>query len=172
MVWKWNTSYDEDESIDWLTLRNGPITKYFSEEILEKDTIKFEKIGYQIIEVSTMEWTKENVHSKIQQAFSFPDYYGQNMNAFKDCLDDKFNKKYKGLLIVFKNFDSFYYQNKEFCELFLGIIIKVAWAWLLAEQKLILFVQSNNPNLDIDKVGGFEPDWNGEEWLNNSRSLY
>ncbi|WP_430909735.1 barstar family protein [Maribacter sp. 2-571] len=170
MAWKWNNSYDEDENKDWLTVRNGPIIKYFSEEVLGNNVKELEKIGYQIIEISTMSWTKGNAHKKIQEGFDFPDYYGENINAFKDCLDDKFNKKYKGLVVVFKHFDSFYQQSKDFSEALLDVIVKVAWTWLLAEQKLILFVHSTNPNLIIDKVGGFEPDWNGEEWFNDSRN--
>lgn len=170
MAWKWNNSYDEDENKDWLTIRNGPIVKYFSQEVLGNDVKKLEKIGYQIIEISTMSWTKENAHKKIQEGFDFPDYYGENINAFKDCLDDKFNKKHKGLVVVFKHFDSFYKQSKDFSEAILDVIANVAWTWLLAEQKLILFVHSDNSNLVIDKVGGFKPDWNGEEWFNDDRN--
>lgn len=169
MTWKWNSSYDETESIDWLVVRNGPIVKYFSKKNLEEDVKELGKIGYRIIEFSTTNWTRENVHEKIREDFGFPDYYGENISAFKDCLDDKFNKKYKGLVVVLSNFDSFYSKNKDFSESLMNAIFNVSWSWLLAEQKLILLIQSDDPNLVIDKVGGFEPDWNGEEWLNEKR---
>jgi len=170
MAWKWNRSYDEDENLDWLMIRNGPIVKYFSQEVLENDVEELEKVGSQIVELSTKNWSKENAHKKIQRGFDFPDYYGKNLDAFEDCLDDKFNKKYKGLVVVLKQFDSFHQQSKDFSEAMLDVIVNVAWTWLLAGQKLILFVHSNNPNLVIDKVGGFKPDWNGEEWFNDSRN--
>lgn len=169
MPWKWNRSYDEDENFDWLTLRNGPIVKYHSREVLKEDTLELEKLGYQVIELSTTSWTKRNVHEKMREGFDFPDYYGENIMAFRDCLDDKFDKRYKGLIIVLNHFDSFYEQAKDFSESLLEVIITVAWTWLLAEQKLILFVHSDDPRFSIGKVGGFEPGWNGTEWLDEDR---
>lgn len=169
MVWKWNRSYDEDENLDWLIVRNGPILKYFSQEILEKDITELEKMRYQVIELSMADLTDDNVHKKIQESLDFPDYYGCNMEAFEDCLNDKFNKKYKGLVIVLHHFDTFYSQNKDFSYALMDGIASVAWSWLLAGQKLIGLVQSDDPDLVIDKIGGFKPGWNGEEWLDGDR---
>jgi RNAse (barnase) inhibitor barstar len=167
--WKWNQSYDEDENLDWLMVRNGPIIKYFSSSVLEEDIKKLENMRYNIIDLSTSNWTIKNAHIQIKDGFGFPDYYGGNRNAFEDCLNDMFNKKYKGLVIVFRNFDNFYSQNKDFSESILDGIMSVSWIWLLAGQKLITLIQSDNPNLEIRKIGGFEPSWNSQEWLNSSR---
>ncbi len=168
-TWKWNRSYDEEENLDWLIIRDGPIVKYFSSDILEEDIKELDKMRYQIIDLSTSDWTPENAHKKIQVGFDFPDYYGGNRAAFEDCLDDKFDKKYRGLVIVFRHFDKFYSENKEFSESLMDGISSVAWTWLLTGQRLITIIQSDDPDLEIDRVGGYQPSWNGAEWFDDKR---
>lgn len=167
--WKWDRSYDEDENFDWLMVRGGPIVKYFSLEVLEKDINELEKMWYQIIDLSTFNWSRDNAHKKIKEGFDFPDYYGENLAAFKDCLGDKFNKKYRGIVIVLRHFDSFYSKEKDFSQGLLDAIFRESWEWLLAGKKIITMVQCDDPDFEIHKVGGFEPSWNGWEWLNSSR---
>lgn len=168
-AWKWNRSYDEDENLDWLIVRNGPIVKYFSSEILEKHINELDKMRYHVIDISVSGWTKDNAHKKIQEAFNFPEYYGDNLAAFEDCLNDMFNRNNRGLVIVFRHFDSFYSKEQGFSEGILDSIVRMSWGWLLAGQRLITMVQSGNPDFEINKVGGFEPSWNGWEWLNSTR---
>lgn len=167
--WKWDRSYDEDESLDWSIIRDGPIVKYFSSEIMEKHINELDKMRYQVIDVSTSSWTMENVHKKMGKAFKFPEYYGENLAAFADCLDDMFDKKYNGLVIVLRHFDGFYSKEEDFSQGLLDAIFRVSWAWLLAGKKIITMVQCDDPDFEIHKVGGFEPSWNGWEWLNSSR---
>ena len=86
--WKWDSSYDQGESIDWLIIRNGPITKYFSLDVLNDDLSELEKMRYQFIDLSTSSWTSQNAHKKIKEGFDFPDYYGGNRAAFDVSLDE------------------------------------------------------------------------------------
>lgn len=167
--WKWDRSYDEDESFDWLMMRRGPIQKYFSPEVLKKNIDELERMRYQIIDISVSNWTNDNAHKRIREAFNFPDYYGENRAAFRDCLDDKFDRKQNGLVIVLRHFDNLYLRDKSFSDDLLDDIVKVTWTWLLAGKKLITMVQSEDPDFEIDKVGGFEPLWNGNEWANSAR---
>ncbi|MDD2797972.1 MAG: barstar family protein [Bacteroidales bacterium] len=167
--WKWDRSYDEDESLDWTIIRNGPIVKYFSSDILEQHIVDLKKMRYQVVDVSVSTWTKDNAHRKIREAFDFPEYYGENSAAFGDCLDDMFNRKYIGLVIVFRHFDNFYSKEQDFSEALLDSIFGVTWAWLLTGQKLITIIQCENPDFETNKVGGFVPSWNGWEWLNSRR---
>ena len=168
-AWKWNRSYDKDENLDWLIIRDGPIVKYFSSDILEEDLKALEDMKYQIIDLSTASWTLGNAHKKIRKGFGFPDYYGENRAAFEDCLDDMFDKGCRGLVIALRHFDEFYYQNKDFSESILDGIANIAWTWLLAGQRLIGIVQSDNPDLEIGKIGSKEPGWNGKEWFDADR---
>lgn len=167
--WKWNRSYDEDENLDWSIMRDGPIVKYFSSDILKDHIDQLEKMRYRIIEVSTLMWTKDNFHKKIRDAFDFPDYYGENLAAFKDCLGDMFDRKFNGLAIVFRHFDSFHSKEQDLSEGILDAIFSESWAWLLTGKKLMALVQSDDPDFEIGMIGGFNPSWNGMEWLNSRR---
>lgn len=171
MVWKWNRSYDESESFDWLLIRNGPIIKYYSKNVLEEDVLVLEKGGYEIFQSSMLNWNIDNYQIKISQFLNFPTYYGENFNAFKDCLDDKFNTRYKGLVIVLTEIDDFYLKNKEIFSSILSSIIFVSWIWLLTGQKLILLIQTENPNLETGSIECFAPSWNEKEWSNNAREI-
>lgn len=167
--WKWNSSYDGDENLDWSIVRDGPIVKYFSSEILEKHINELDTMRYQIIDISTYNWTKENTLKKLGESFTFPEYYGENITSFKDCLDDMFDKKYNGLVIVLRHFNRFYSKEQDFSKDILNTIARVSWTWLLAGKKIITMIQSDDPDFEIHNIGGFEPSWNGWEWLNSSR---
>jgi len=167
--WKWNSSYDEDENLDWLLMRGGPIVKYHSTTVLQEHLEELAKLRYQVIDLSTSNWTRKNAHQKIKAGFNFPDYYGENIAAFDDCLSDMFSTKYPGLIIVLRNFDAFYSEDKNFADAILDSISRESWAWLLAGQKLISLVQSKDPHLEINKIGGVNPGWNGSEWLDARR---
>ncbi len=52
MTWKWKRSYDEDENLDWLSMRNGPVVKYYSKDVLKDDVKKFQELGFEVIETS------------------------------------------------------------------------------------------------------------------------
>jgi RNAse (barnase) inhibitor barstar len=169
MSWKWDSTYDEDENLDWLIMRAGPISKYFSAQILDQNLRELEKLRYQLIDVSASRWTSKNVYDEIGKTFNFPDYFGKNLNALDDCLSDLFNPRYKGLVVVIRNFDRFYEENKNLADDILDVFCAVSWEWLLAERKLIVFLQSNDADLEIRKVGGWSPRWNASEWLDSDR---
>jgi hypothetical protein len=49
----------------------------------------------------------------------------------------------------------------------------IAWQsreWLVFGKRLIGIVQSDDPHIEFDKVGGYHPFWNGREWLTESRN--
>ncbi|GGD15551.1 barstar family protein [Flavobacterium orientale] len=150
-------------------LRHGPICKYFKNGILDEDLIWFSNNNFEIIEMNCRNWNSKNAHQHLKVALNFPDYYGENLNAFADCLTDMYNKRYKGLILVFRRYDHFVEEDGKFAEAILDIITGESRVWLLSGQKLIGLVQSDNPDLDFSNLGGISPSWNGSEWLNKNR---
>ncbi|WP_100616346.1 barstar family protein [Confluentibacter citreus] len=150
-------------------LKNGPICKYFKNGVLNDDLIWFSNNNFEIIEMNTRTWNRKNAHPNLKTALNFPDYYGENLNAFVDCLRDLYNKKYKGLILAFRNYDNFVNEDKNLATGILDIIAKESRIWLLTGQKLIGLVQSDNPDLDFPELGGISPDWNSSEWFNDNR---
>ncbi|TVY08345.1 barstar family protein [Paenibacillus cremeus] len=93
------------------------------------------------------------------------------MDAFNDCLSDIVPDN-EGFVLVFKNFDKFNARCKDMAYHLLDIIQGNSWRLLVGSQKkLIAFLHSNDPHLDIQSVGALRVLWNNEEWLNKSRGL-
>jgi len=150
-------------------LKDGPICKYYKNSILDEDVNWFIENRFDVYDLNVKKWNKNNMHKEIKSNLNFPDYYGENLNAFDDCLGDMMNPRYKGVVIVFRGFDEFFINARTSAEAILDIIAQESRTWLLEGQKLIALVQSNNPNLELPKLGGTNPNWNSAEWLNSER---
>ena len=151
-------------------LRQGPICKYLKNSILNEDLDWFSNNRYEIIEMGARNWNGKNTHQNLKTALSFPEYYGENMNAFRDCLSDMYSKRYQGLILVFRSYDDFVAEDRSFSE---AILESIAWEsreWLLTGKKLIGLVQSNDPDLHFPQLGGISPSWNGQKWFNQDRT--
>jgi len=42
---------------------------------------------------------------------------------------------------------------------------------MLFGRRLLILIQSENPNIQLGRLGGLAPIWNRREWLNKSRGL-
>lgn len=159
---------NEDDP-DMLILEDGPIVMYHNTIILDKDLKWFEENRYEVLDINASKWTAKNFHKKAKEAFSFPDYYGENLDAFNDCLGDMLNPKNRGLLIILRNFDDFAAHNASLTENLLDIISITSRRWLLSGSFLIGAIQSNDPDLDFNALGGIKPFWNANEWFDDER---
>lgn len=150
-------------------LKYGSICKYYKNSILDEDVNWFIDNRFDVYDINTKNWNKKNFHKEIKLNLNFPDYYGENMDAFNDCLTDMNNPRYKGVIIVFRRYDEFLNNDRNSAELILDIIARQSRIWLLNGQKLISLIQSNDPNLVLSKLGGVSPSWNSSEWFNSDR---
>ena len=150
-------------------LKEGAITKYHKTSVLNEDISWFENNRFEIIQINCRKFNKNNFHKHIKEALNFPDYYGENMSAFDDCISDLGDKKYRGLVIVFNHFDDFYNDNKSLALRIIDSIARESWYRLVDGNYLLGLVQSSDPWLEIESVGGSLPQWNSNEWFNENR---
>lgn len=150
-------------------LRDGPICMYYKNAILDEDCTWFNDHRFEVFDLDCRSWTRKNFHKKLKEGLRFPEYYGENLDAFEDCLEDMFNQDYRGLVLVFRNFDQLVEQDRSSSEALLDIIACASREWLVEGHKLICLIQSNDPNLHFPELGGISPGWNGEEWFNKDR---
>lgn len=150
-------------------LKDGPICKYYRNSILDTDVNWFWENKFDVYDINVNKWNKINYHEKLRSSLNFPDYYGGNLDAFKDCIGDIHNPRYSGVVIVFRQFDQFLNNAGKSAETILDIISVESRLWLLNGQKLIALIQSNNPNLELPKLGGASPNWNASEWFDDDR---
>ena len=151
-------------------LKDGPICKYYKNSILDEDASWFIDNRFDVYDMDVRNWNLKNYHKHLQNNLNFPDYYGENLDAFSDCLEDMFNPRYKGVILVFRNYDEFYNRMRKPEIGILDIIASESRIWLLNGQKLIGLIQSNEPHLDLPELGGKKPGWNSKEWLNKERN--
>ena len=163
------TDMDTNQDIAFQILADGPIAMYHTVGILDKDLQWFRTNNYSVYDLDTKNWSGGQAHADIKKSLDFPDYYGENMAAFNDCLGDMISPDHKGVVLVFRHFDNFLKADKKFGLDLLHIIAEQSRQWLLNRQRLIGIVQSDDPWLTIEKIGGTSPIWNRQEWLNKDR---
>lgn len=160
----------EPTRLDEEILRDGAVNMYHDPNILEEDIKNLESFNYKIIDISVSDWTSITLHSNLEHNLDFPDYYGKNLDAFADCLDNMYDKRYSGLIIIFRNFDNLIEQDKSESLGLLDVIASISRQWMISGQRLICLIQSDNPDLEIEKIGGYNPTWNSAEWFDNKRT--
>ena len=150
-------------------LKDGPICMYHNNGTLNEDFSWFSDHSFEVFDMNCQTWTKNNFHKKIKEALFFPEYYGENLDAFDDCLGDMFNSKFRGLVLIFRNFDNLVEEHRPTSEGVLDSISRTSREWLLEGHKLICLIQSNDPDLHFPELGGLRPTWNRAEWLDANR---
>ena len=71
-------------------LKNSPVTLFRRPEILDQVLGWLTEHNYRLIRLDASRWAAEaDFHRDIQATLDFPDYYGQNLNAFNDCLRER-----------------------------------------------------------------------------------
>jgi len=163
---------------DWFMLRFGPVTKFYSRDVLERTRAWLRAEGYREIEVDSSSWrSADDLHASIASAFAFPDWYGRNFDALDDLMYDFVEGGYAAdpradaTAIVVLGFDAFARTTPEAAHVFLHILARHVPRALMHGHRLLVLVQSDDPRLEIAAVGGFEPRWNQAEWLNKNRGL-
>ena len=105
------------------------------------------------------------MHSQLKEKLDFPDYYGENFDALRDCLSD-LNIIKTGLVLVFRHLDTI---KKQIAHAILDIMADSARLHMLFGDRIITLAQVDDPDYEIDPVGQTSVLWNGQEWLNSRR---
>ncbi len=163
---------DEWQKFDYQLLRNSPVILYYRLEVLDQVLLQLKTEGYAIDELDCSTWKSESdFHREIALGLEFPDYYGQNLNAFNDCMRDIEVPDLGGRIIVLRKFDLFALHEPEVAQIILDILARSSWRFLLVGQRLMTFVQSDDPRIAFNQVGSHPVKWNPQEWLNKNRGL-
>jgi RNAse (barnase) inhibitor barstar len=95
---------DEWQRLDYKIFLNGWTSLYWKRSFLDNDISWFKREGYKVVEFDCSKWSDLNLmHNDIRILLQFPEYYGNNFNALRDCLSD-IEITETGLLIVFLHF--------------------------------------------------------------------
>ena len=145
---------------------------YWKREPLVEDIAGLAEQGYKLYHFDCGRWTSAAVALKdLGASLGFPEYYGQNLDAFNDCLGDIDVPTAGGSAIVLNRYDTFAEHDRASAQAILDICADNARRFMLFGQRLATLVQSDDPHLSFDAVGSTPVMWNRREWLNKSRGL-
>ena len=167
------------ETLDWRILRDGGIALYWRREYLDQDLEWFRKQNYQIYSFDCEKWASGGMHADFQRTLSFPSYYGSNLDALDDCLEDLSVPERGGTVMVLNRLDAFRESHgatllpsgRTEAEIVLDILARASRYFLLTSRRFLTLVQSDDPRIQFDRLGGIAAIWNWRESLNKNRGL-
>ena len=171
---------DEDNTLDWEILRDGGISLYRNRQYLSDDAQWLELRGYRTLAVDCAIWTSyAAMHESLEESLSFPAYYGRNFNALEDCLWDLEVPDDGGLALILKSYDTYarglgsanQKTGMDDAKAVLHILAGTSRYFLLFGKRFIVLVQSDDPRMSFEGLGGVATQWNRREWLNKDRGL-
>lgn len=158
--------------LDYQLLQHGAVSLYFSQDILQEDCAWLKKHGYKVRGLDASNWTTEAAfHDDVKRILEFPGYYGNNINAFNDCLGDIEIGKSGGFVIAILHFDQFYSALPERAQAVLDIIETNSRRFLITGQRLLCLIQTDNPRTQYTHLGCITPSWNPREFMDRNRGL-
>jgi hypothetical protein len=166
------------ERPDWSMLRNGPVTKFHSRDVLDRTRTWLRAEGYREIDMDARPWgNADDLIASVRTAFSLPESTGRGFDALDDLMYDFVEGAYgadpkaEATAIVVLGFDAFARAAPDAAHVFLHILARHVPRALMHGHRLLVLVQSDDPRLEIAAVGGHEPRWNDAEWLDAKRGL-
>lgn len=163
---------EEWQRLDWMLLQNSAVALYYRRSVLEGDINWFTSNGYQVVTVDAGELTvADDLLAELGKAFAFPDYYGENLAAFNDCLSDVEVPDAGGLVLVMHRFDHVAQLDRSFAQIVLHICADNSRRFLLTGRRFLVLIQSDDARLAFEPVGRTPVIWNPQEWLDANRGL-
>ena len=101
----------------------------------------------------------------------FPDYFGHNLDALNDCMREISIPDEGGRCLVFDRFDAAAKSFGDFAWHVLDIFANQSHQHLLVGKRLLVILQSDDPQPSFQPIGCTSPRWNPREWMNKDRGL-
>lgn len=141
--------------LDWQILMNGSVSLYYDKAILEEDMQWLKSSGYQLyIFDFHMIKTRAEFHKKVKEELKLPDYYGENISAFSDCLMfDLPTPVDGGVAIVLKGFDEYCRIDGDYAHEILERLDENSRRQMLFGDRFLTLVQIDDKNVLIKAVG-------------------
>lgn len=146
--------HDRDyQNLDYRLLQESVVSLYLNTAILAEDISWLNANCYQIDSFDCSKWNEEEMHKDFFAVLEFPEYYGENLNAFKDCINSLEIPDGGGRVLVFRRFDIFTAKFPNLAWNVLDIIEKQSRFYLLNGKRFILLVHSDNRTINLAPYG-------------------
>ena len=155
-------------------LQDGAVHLFWRAEVLDQWCSELTELGYATHTADcTNQARMRDAVSEIlqwQEQFGYGPWTG-NLDAFNDGMRGfPFGPSGKAALIL-KRFDLFVRADPRSAEVVLDILECQARDHLLAGNRLLVLVQTDDPAFSPPPLGARKPSWNPQEWSNAARGL-
>ncbi|MHC6229434.1 barstar family protein [Arthrobacter sp. MMS24-T111] len=168
----WETADELNHPLDFLLIHNGFITLFRRHDVLREAISWLLNHSYKVVQVDSAAWRSQaDLHNDIAQVLDFPEYYGSNLDALNDCLNDVAVQSYgwaasdTGLVLVVDGYGTFAGRDAVTARILLDIFAKQATYAALFGHRMMCLVRTEDPELQIPPVGGVPASWNHREFL-------
>jgi RNAse (barnase) inhibitor barstar len=163
-------------AIDYQLIRFGVVTLFWRERLFDDACSELRALGYQVIDIDVVAFRDvQALLIAIGEALDFPSYYGRNLDALSDCVGDVANFAYgsdpdsTGTVIAFRHYDRIVRADARRAEAVLEIFTARARDALLIGHRMLVLVQSDDPDVSFGPLGAQPASWNEREWMNIAR---
>ncbi len=161
-----------EHRLDWRLMQNGAIALYHKGAVLNEDVAWFQQAGYRVHSLDATRWSSAAAfHADVKRALAFPDYYGNNLAAWIDCLAELDVPDDGGVVLALRGYDIFARAEPDLAQIVLDSIESTSRRFLLSGRRLVALVQSGDPRIKFERVGAVAVTWNPREWLDADRGL-
>ena len=157
-------------------LGNTSVTMFYRMAVLDQTLTALREAGYHIAQANASRWLSvKDMHWDLSRVLHFPEYYGENLDAFNDCLRDVACREYgfpedaTGLVLVLTGYDEFAHEFPEQAHGLVDVFAVRSRNAMLNGEQLICLIQSDDPDVRFEPVGAMPVLWNDAEWLDSSR---
>jgi hypothetical protein len=170
----------DENALDYVAIRDGGILVYRNLNYLEENIQWLGDRGYRIHRFDCSAWiSDEAMHKSLRDELSFPDYYGNNFNALDEVIADLEVPEDGGVALVFLAYDAYADgpgtsltgTGVDQAKIVLDILSRASHSFLLTGKRFLVMVQSNDPAMHYEDLGGRAAQWNWRECLNKDRGL-
>lgn len=171
----WDPSSEVEHPVDFRLALNGPVTLFWSTDILGSSVRWLREHGYRVVEVDAANSSPMELLVEVGQRLEFPNYFGRSLDAFHDCLSDVAVGEHgwtphdTGLVLVLTNFDAFIRAEPEVAHAILDSFTVQSRYAMLFGNRLLCLVQTDDPRVQLPSVGAERISWNDAELLDSSR---
>jgi hypothetical protein len=171
----------DENTLDYLAIRDGGIAIYRNLEFLEEDVQWLKNANYRVYKVDCATWVSDKaLHESLKAALSFPDYYGKgSFDGLNDVVTDIEVPDDGGVALVLTSYDLYASgpgaalagSGKSHSWIVLDILSGASHAFILSGRRFLTLIQSNDPRMHYESLGGHAAVWNWREWLHKNRGL-
>jgi RNAse (barnase) inhibitor barstar len=159
-------------SVEYSLLQKGSITLFYKDSVLEETIELLKDKKYVIKKLNCSKLDSELIfHEEVAKVLEFSSYYGENLDAFNDCISTLDIPFFSGYVIVFTQFNLFSNLFPKMAWSVLGILERNSRDNLLFGKRLFTLIQSDEPNIHFEPLGAQLINWNQKEWFNKDRGL-